>query len=217
MKQFEKWRTLCATGLALGVILSILLFFKKAYIIMAAALVLVFIFTCAFFGFWTALKKHGMKTEVDISRVLGKDAKDALNFGDVGILTYNEEYIVTWASPFFKEKGIELTNNKLTSWISNIRTLFEDDVDMVIGKSKGRVYEITRKRDAQILYVKDITDYYNMRQQYLDNEIVVGLLQLDNYMEYQSYENEEIMAQINTHLRGSLVTWAKDNKMFVRR
>ena len=56
-----------------------------------------------------------------------------------------------------------------------------------------------------------------MRQQYLDNEIVIGLLQLDNYMEYQSYENEEIMAQINTHLRASLVTWAKENKMFVRR
>ena len=36
-------------------------------------------------------------------------------------------------------------------------------------------------------------------------------------MEYQSYENEEIMAQINTHLRSSLVTWAKQNKMFVRR
>ena len=90
-----------------------------------------------------------------------------------------------------------MTNSKLTSWISNIRTLFDDDVDMVIGKSEGRIYEITRKRDAQILYVKDITDYYNMRQQYLDNEIVIGLLQLDNYMEYQSYENEEIMAQIN--------------------
>lgn len=88
---------------------------------------------------------------------------------------------------------------------------------MVIGKSEGRIYEITRKRDAQILYVKDITDYYNMRQQYLDNEIVVGLLQLDNYMEYQSMKNEEIMAQINTHLRASLVTWAKENKMFVRR
>ena len=52
-----------------------------------------------------------------------------------------------------------------------------------------------------------------MRQQYLDNEIVIGLLQLDNYMEYQSYENEEIMAQINTHLRASLVTWAKENKI----
>ena len=217
MKQFEKWRSLCVTGLVLGGILSFLLFLKKEYIFMVAALVIGIILMCAFFGFWKSLKKHGMKTEVDISRVLGKDAKDALNFGDVGIVTYNEEYIVTWASPFFKEKGINLTNNKLTSWISNIRTLFDDDVDMVIGKSEGRIYEITRKRDAQILYVKDITDYYNMRQQYLDNEIVIGLLQLDNYMEYQSYENEEIMAQINTHLRASLVTWAKENKMFVRR
>ena len=217
MKQFEKWRSLCITGLALGLILSILLFLKKEYIYMIAALIVWIVFICAFFGFWKSLKEHGMKTEVDISRVLGKDAKDALNFGDVGILTYNEEYIVTWASPFFKEKGITLTNSKLTSWISNIRTLFDDDVDMVIGKSEGRIYEITRKRDAQILYVKDITDYYNMRQQYLDNEIVIGLLQLDNYMEYQSYENEEIMAQINTHLRAALVTWAKDNKMFVRR
>lgn len=217
MKQFEKWRSLCVTGLALGLILSILLFLKKEYIYMIAVLIVWIVFVCAFFGFWKSLKEHGMKTEVDISRVLGKDAKDALNFGDVGILTYNEEYIVTWASPFFKEKGITLTNSKLTSWISNIRTLFDDDVDMVIGKSEGRIYEITRKRDAQILYVKDITDYYNMRQQYLDNEIVVGLLQLDNYMEYQSYENEEIMAQINTHLRAALVTWAKGNKMFVRR
>ena len=217
MKQFEKWRSLCFFGVVMGCVLTIIIFFKQEYIFMIATLFVLIIFIWAFFGFWKALKEHGMKTEVDISRVLGKDAKDALNFGNVGILTYNEEYIVTWASGFFKEKGIQITNNKLTSWISNIRTLFDDDVDMVIGRSKGRIYEITRKRDAQILYVKDITDYYNMRQQYLDNEIVVGLLQLDNYMEYQSYENEEIMAQINTHLRASLVTWAKDHKMFVRR
>ena len=36
MKQFEKWRSLCITGLALGLILSILLFLKKEYIYMYA-------------------------------------------------------------------------------------------------------------------------------------------------------------------------------------
>ena len=56
MKQFEKWRSLCATGLVLGLILSILLFVKKEYIFMFVALILVFIFTFAFFGFWAALK-----------------------------------------------------------------------------------------------------------------------------------------------------------------
>ena len=106
MKQFEKWRSLCVTGLVLGCILALLLFLKKEFIIMVAILIIWIIFICAFFGFWKSLKKHGMKTEVDISRVLGKDAKDALNFGDVGILTYNEEYIVTWASPFLKKKAL---------------------------------------------------------------------------------------------------------------
>lgn len=217
MKQFERWRLLSTIGSALGFLLVLFLIYKKEYMYAGLAVIILILFVYTFFGFWKALKDHGMKTEVDISRVLGKDAKEALDFGNVGILTYNEEYIITWTSPFFKERDIYLVNQKLTSWIENIRTLFDDDVDMVIGKSNNYIYEITRKRDAQILYVKDITDYYTMRKQYLDNEIVVGLLQLDNYIEYQSYENEEIMAQINTHLRGALVTWAKENKMFVRR
>jgi cyclic-di-AMP phosphodiesterase len=217
MKQFEKWRVLSMVNTALGFLLVLYLIVKKEYFYAGIGVVVLVLYIYTFFGFWKSLKEHGVKTEVDISRVLGKDAKEALDFGNVGILTYNEEYIVTWASPFFKEKNINLVNSKLTGWIENIRTLFDDDVDTIIGKTKDTVYEITRKRDAQILYVKDITDYYSMRKQYLDNEIVIGLLQLDNYMEYQSYENEEIMAQINTHLRGSLVTWAKENKMFVRR
>ena len=62
MKQFEKWRSLCVTGLVLGGILSFLLFLKKEYIFMVAALVIWIILMCAFFGFWKSLKKHGMKT-----------------------------------------------------------------------------------------------------------------------------------------------------------
>ena len=61
MKQFEKWRSLCVTGLVLGGILSFLLFLKKEYIFMVAALVIWIILMCAFFGFWKSLKKHGMK------------------------------------------------------------------------------------------------------------------------------------------------------------
>ena len=49
MKQFEKWRSLCITGLALGLILSILLFLKKEYIYMIAALILCFLWLLEIF------------------------------------------------------------------------------------------------------------------------------------------------------------------------
>ena len=46
MKQFEKWRSLCITGLALGFMLSILLFLKKEYIYMIAALIVWIVYLC---------------------------------------------------------------------------------------------------------------------------------------------------------------------------
>ncbi len=55
------------------------------------------------------------------------------------------QYIVTWASDFFKERGIHIVNNKLTSWIQDTRKLFEDEVDYVIGEYEDSYYEISRK------------------------------------------------------------------------
>ena len=36
------------------------------------------------------------KRVLTISRVLGSDAKEAFLFGEVGFLTYDENYIITW-------------------------------------------------------------------------------------------------------------------------
>ena len=62
MKQFEKWRSLCVTGLALGLILSILLFLKKEYIYMIAVLIVWIVFVCAFFGFWNEDRSRYFKS-----------------------------------------------------------------------------------------------------------------------------------------------------------
>lgn len=217
MKQFDKWRSFYIISIVFSIVFLGILLVKGQYTALGLSVLLIVLFSISFIGFWQSLKVYGVQTEVDISRVLGKDAKDALSFGNIGILTYDNEYVVTWASPYFKENNIDIVNQKLTSWIEETRTLFEEDVDIINGMYEGKVYEITRKADAQILYVKDITEYYTLRQEYLNNEIVIGLIQLDNYMEYQSYEDEELMARINTHLRSPIIQWAKENDMLIRR
>lgn len=89
----------------------------------------------------------------------------------------------------------------MTSLIQDTRKLFEDEVDYVIGEYEDSYYEISRKVNSNVIYVRDVTSYQKLSKQYLENAIVVGLLQLDNYLEYQSFENEETMAQINMKLR----------------
>lgn len=217
MKKFQKWRNILLAAEAVGAICAAILLFLSEYLAAFILIAFMAVFALTFFGLWQALKKKGIQMEMDISRVLGKDAKNALTFGDVGIITYNDEYVCTWCSDYFKIHGIELLNKKLTSWIENIRSLFEDEADSIVGKSKDQVYLIEKKQGNQVLYVKNITEVTQLKTKLESGETVVGILTLDNYGEYQSYENEEVLNDINSGLRGALIAWTKEHGMFLRR
>lgn len=217
MKQFNKWIRPIIGAEIVCVLLIVFLLTQSDIRGAISLLFFAMLVGIPIFGLIRNIRQYGIKTEMDISRVLGKDAKDALSFGNVGILTYNNEYIVTWASDFFLNRGLDLTNKKLTSWIENIRELFDEDLDVITGSWNQQIFEIQKKSDAQILFVKDITEVNALRKEVASNSIVVGLAQLDNYMEYQSYENEELIAHINTQLRTPVVQWAQDNGILIRR
>lgn len=217
MKYYTKWRTGFIAALVIALTAGIWLCMTDHIPGGIGVLVTALASGGLFYGFWMSVRQQGIKIELDISRVLGKDAKDALRFGSIGMLTYNDEFVCTWESDFFMERDIDLVNRKLTSWIENIRDLVDEEVDTITGVADGHIYEITRKKDAPLLYVKDVTELVHLKAAVRNEETVAGLMQLDNYIEYQSYENEDILAAINTQLRGPLVTWAKDNGMFLRR
>lgn len=217
MKEFEKWQAIYGLAVLLSIGFAIYEFSHQQLAVAAGVMACALVFSFAFFGLWKAVKTEGFKVDVDVSRVLGKDAKDALAFGNIGLLTYDDEYVVTWTSNFFKDRGLDLEQKKVTSWSTELRKLLEGEVDMVVAHDKNSTYEVARKSDSNLLYVKDITSYENLANRYERNSVVVGLMQLDNYMEYQSYENEEIMASINTKVRVPLIQWAKRNGMLIRR
>ena len=218
MERLENFKVQLIIVIAAQVLAIVLLFMfnlqQIALIVGGVVLVNVLI------EFWimNRMEKEKKNTDLDITRALGRDAKDALVFGGVGIITYDEQYCATWVSELLEERGVDLVGKKLSSWISSITELFNaDGREVVIGQSKGRVYEVTHKEDTQLLYVRDITELFHLRQEKHNNGIVVGLLQLDNYNEYQQYEDDTVMSQINTRLRQPLFEWAREMGMFTRR
>lgn len=170
---------------------------------------------------WIVLKYERDKEQrdIDISHILGHDAKDALSFGEVGIITYDEQYNATWINEFLEERSVNVVGKKLTSWIPEITDLFNGSVDELTASDPNGeyVYEIARKENGQVLFVRDITKLETITERFKKDSIVAGLLQLDNYMEIQQYEDEGTMATINTQLRQPLVEWAGRYGMFIRR
>ncbi|MEY8309850.1 DHH family phosphoesterase [Erysipelotrichaceae bacterium 51-3] len=217
MKRFSKWRYLYLFLLLLGLACTVFYGLRQEWVASLTVLLITLISFILFSTFWRAIKLKGIQTEVEISRVLGKDAKDALVFGEVGIMTYNDEYVCTWMSDYLRQIAPNLVNQKLTVFFENMRDLFEEHVDTITGEYQGQYFEVTHKEGSQVLFVKNITDVESLQKRIDRGSIVVGLLNLDNYDEYSSYDNEEILNEINTRIRGPLIAWAKENGIFIRR
>ncbi|MBV1708885.1 MAG: DHH family phosphoesterase, partial [Erysipelothrix sp.] len=152
-----------------------------------------------------------------ITRVLGKDAKDALEIGGVGIVTYDENYNVTWMSEIFDQRGISLIGSKITALSPEINKLFTGDSERLTIEVNDTIYEVIRKENVQLLFFRDITEINQLESAYEDEQVVLGLIHIDNYEETTQYEEEQKIALIDSQIRQPVVDWAKKHGMFLRR
>ena len=192
MNQFKHWIISFLLLQVVAFAMIVYLAYAQAWVVFAIFLTMTLLTDVIFFGFLISIRRKGIQRDLDISRVLGKDAKDALEFGEIGIITYDDEYICTWTSDYLQKQGIDLVNQKLTTFLPNIRELF-GDVDTITGTYKDQIFEVTHKEGSQVLFVRDITKVSKLESKIKHGSTVVGLLCLDNYDEYQSMDDEEVI------------------------
>lgn len=182
-------------------------------------LILFIILFNVFLVIWVIVRydREKKNRDLDLSRILGTDAKDALLFGEVGILIYDDNMNVTWFNDFLAERGFNLMGKKVSSWNPVMNELFTNESDSVIVRDGSYIYEVSQKENSTVLYVKDVTLYETLKEENQANKTVLGLIQLDNYMEVSQYEDESMNSQMNLQLRQPVFDWAREYGIVVRR
>lgn len=199
-------------------LLALALIFFLGFINIAAALA-VFLLINITMILWIVYTINKVKEEqdIDISRILGKDAKEAFDFGKVGIIVYDDNYEVTWISDFLINRGIHLVGKKATAFLECITDLFHGEVDIVSGEFDEHIYEISRKEEGHVLFVRDVTRLATITKKFEEDSVVVGIIHMDNYMDISTFEDESKVAAINTNLRQPIIEWANKYGMLIRR
>lgn len=154
---------------------------------------------------------------VHISEVLKDSSQDAFLYGEVGMVQYDEEYIITWMSELFYERGISRVGTKLLSWIPEAEDLMSGSADTATVTLDDKTYQITRRPDAPVLFFKDITALNNYRVAYQEGMPVIGMASLDNYEESTQYEDESVVSAINVGVRTPLTEYCKSHGILLRR
>lgn len=154
---------------------------------------------------------------VSITEVLGSEGQKALEIGHLGIMTYDDNYVITWISELFDEYSKELIGQKVTKISSDLRYLFNGEATELKLEFKERNYRIISKETAQVLFWQDITEITDLNKRFQDNKLVIGMIHLDNYNDTVQNEDEQVTALINANIRQPVVDWAKERNIFIRR
>ena len=153
---------------------------------------------------------------MSVSDVLGDEAKNALIFGGIGLVKYDENRNIVWVSDLLHEMDINIIGKKLLEWQPLLASLFEDD-DIKIIDINSRKFEAYNSKESRILYLKDVSDYVGVAKEFEDQQICVAYITIDNYEESIELADEQSAASIQSVSRQTMLDWAKENGVILKR
>lgn len=149
--------------------------------------------------------------------ILGTAAEEAYITGGIGMVIYDESYEVTWMSELLKQRSMDKVGERLLTWIPEVDDLVSGRSDRVQVQLDDRIYEITRKEDAPMLFFRDVTDLVDLSSAYNQEKVVLGIASFDNYDESTQYEDDADAAAISAAVRGPLVDYCSSYHILARR
>lgn len=209
-----KYRIIIIIALQIAITIIFKVLFDRGIFI--AGIILISEAALLYYAFFV-LQNEQLKHDDKMNELLGEGATDAFLFGEVGIVAYDENYIVTWMSDLFNDRGINRVGKKILVWLPEVDSLISGQDEIISVSLDERKYEIRRRDDAPMLFFRDITEKEKYKAAYEDEQVVIGMVNLDNYDESTQYEDESVIANINSGIRTLIIDYAREKGMLLRR
>ena len=138
-----------------------------------------------------------------------------IRLGDGGIVWANHWFseVTGYADTMMEQQLEEVLPDFSTEWLASGKTECPQDVSM--NGRRYRVYGTTLRADDHrgtplgILYFVDLTELYQIRDEYVRSRPVVSLILIDNYEELIKNLSESAVSSMNAKLGDAITTWTE--------
>jgi len=143
--------------------------------------------------------------------------------GDGGIVWANRQFcaITGFDDKMMEQDLQDLIPDFSTEWMASGKT--ECPSDVTIGNRRYRVHGSTMRADDTmgtmlgVLYFTDLTELYQIRDEYVRSRPVVSLILIDNYEELTKNMTESAISAMNARLNETITKWTEDYGGLLRR
>ena len=138
-----------------------------------------------------------------------------VRLGDGGIIWANHRFseLTGYADTMMEQQLDELLPDFSTDWLASGKT--EASQDVTLGSRRYRVYgTIVRAEDNRgtmlgVLYFSDLTELYQIRDEYIRSRPVVSIILIDNYEELIKNLTESAISTMNARLNDTITRWTE--------
>lgn len=156
------------------------------------------------------------KNNLSVSEAVNEDCNNIFMFGGIGVIHYDVNRNIVWTSDLFKELNINIVGVKLLEWQPQLSSLFDDD-DIKVIDIKGKKFEAYNSEESKLIYLKDVSSYLSLKQDYLDQQLVVAYITIDNYEETLESVDEFKATTLQSKSSKIISEWANDNGIILKR
>ena len=146
-----------------------------------------------------------------------------VRLGDGGIVWANRKFseLTGVADTMVEPQLEEVLPGFSTDWLATGKT--ECPRDVTLDNRRYRVYGTTiRAEDNRgtmlgVLYLSDLTELYQVRDEYIRSRPVVSIILIDNYEELTKNLTESAISNLNAKLNDAITKWTEDYHGLLRK
>lgn len=143
--------------------------------------------------------------------------------GDGCIIWTNQQFeaISSFKDRMLDQKLTDILPNFTTDWLVSGKTEYPYDVTM--ENRRYRVYGTTTRADDRdgtmlgILYFTDLTELYQVRDEYIRSRPVVSIILVDNYDELTKNLGDGAVSAMNAKLNDTITQWTEGYQGLLRK
>ena len=138
-----------------------------------------------------------------------------VRLGDGGIIWANQRFseLTGYADTMMEQQLEEVLPEFSTEWLASGKTEYPHDV--TLNGRRYRIYGTTVRADDNrgtmlgVLYFVDLTELYQIRDEYVRSRPVVSIILIDNYEELTKNMTESAISSMNAKLGDEITAWTE--------
>lgn len=147
-----------------------------------------------------------------------KGGNDVISELPFGIILYNEERVVEWHNPFIaslteKESAIGMPLTELFPSLQHAKER-EGIVEATVG---SHMYQLIFRPKEGILYVKNVTELWQLGRKYEDEKLSLGVVMIDNLDEVTQGLDDHQRSSLLSKVTSEITEWAQKYHIYMKR